>query len=59
MKIAFSVTGPDLALVLSHIARQASTGASLPGRADGTVSTVSPAARRTLADDREVDDGQS
>lgn len=59
MKIAFSVTGPDLARVLSHIARQASTGASVSKRAGGAASTVSPEARRALADDREVDDGQS
>ena len=56
MKIAFSVTGPDLARALAEIARQA---AGAGARRIGTASTVSPEARRALAEEREEDDEQS
>lgn len=58
MKIAFSVTGPDLARVLADIARRArAASGALPRPAAG--STVSPAARQALAARPEASDGES
>jgi hypothetical protein len=56
VKIAFSVTGPDLARALAEIARQA---AGAGERRGGRASTVSPEARRALVEEREADDERS
>ena len=55
MKIAFSVTVPDLARVLADIARQAQGAANRPP----VRSTVSAAARQALAAGPEAADEQS
>ena len=55
MKVAFSLTLPDLARLLADIARQAESAA----RGQPLRSTVSPAARHALAASTEAGDEQS
>ena len=58
MKIAFSVTIPDLARVLSHLAARVEGGATAVPATRPPRQTVSPAAREALAGREGAGDGQ-